>query len=99
MIPTGNMGDDNPDKLYSEPPEFPNQHIERTGSMSLGAEPNSNGDELSPVNGESTTTAAPPSSQLDPMAKAVRDVTNSEIGVATLLNRLKQSIASAKVWT
>ncbi|RKF74614.1 RHO GTPase-activating protein RGD1 [Golovinomyces cichoracearum] len=32
----------------------------------------------------------------DPNAKIVQDVINSEIGVATLLNRLKQSLASTK---
>jgi hypothetical protein len=66
--------------------------------MSLGAAPNANGDDVSPINGDSTTAAAAPLAvQSDPNAKAVRDVVNSEIGVATLLNRLKQSIASAKV--
>jgi hypothetical protein len=87
--------DNNPDRLLSEPPEFPPQH-ERTGSMSLGAAPNANGDEVSPIKDDSTA-AAPPPAQSDPNAKAFHDVINSEIGVATLLNRLKQSIASAKV--
>ncbi|PVH69771.1 RhoGAP-domain-containing protein [Cadophora sp. DSE1049] len=65
--------------------------------MSLGAAPNANGDDVSPVNnGDSVTTAAPPPILSNPNAKAVRDVVNSEIGVSTLLNRLKQSIASAK---
>jgi Rho GTPase-activating protein RGD1 len=63
--------------------------------MSLGAAPNANGDEVSPIKDDST--AAPPPAQSDPNIKAVHDVINSEIGVATLLNRLKQSIASAKV--
>ncbi|PMD54312.1 RhoGAP-domain-containing protein [Hyaloscypha bicolor E] len=63
--------------------------------MSLGAAPNANGDEVSPIKDDSTA-AAPPPAQPDPNAKAVHDVINSEIGVATLLNRLKQSIASAK---
>jgi hypothetical protein len=90
--------DNNPDRLLSEPPEFPPQHEhERKGSMSLGAAPNANGDDVSPIKDDSTTTAALPQAQSDPNAKAVHDVTNSEIGVATLLNRLKQSIASAKV--
>lgn len=35
--------------------------------------------------------------QTDSISKAILDVTNSEIGVKTLLNRLKQSIGSAKV--
>jgi hypothetical protein len=93
------MGEDNnPDRLLSEPPEFPDQQRERTGSMSLGAAPNANGDDVSPINGDSTTTVTlPPQVQADPNAKAVQAVINSEIGVSTLLNRLKQSIASAKV--
>jgi len=95
------MGEDNnPDRLLSEPPEFPDQQRERTGSMSLGAAPNANGDDVSPINGDSTATvtlAAPPPVQADPNAKAVQAVINSEIGVSTLLNRLKQSVASAKV--
>lgn len=94
------MADDNPDRLLSEPPDFSNQHRERTGSMSLGAAPNFNGDDVSPINGDSITTSAPapaPPPVHDPNAKAVHDVINSEIGVSTLLNRLKQSIASAKV--
>jgi hypothetical protein len=68
--------------------------------MSLGAAPNANGDDVSPITGDSTTTAAAAAAQPaqpDPNVKAVHDVVNSEIGVATLLNRLKQSIASAKV--
>jgi hypothetical protein len=64
--------------------------------MSLGAAPNANGDDVSPINGDAASTAAP-AAHIDPNSKAVRDVVNSEIGVATLLNRLKQSIASAKV--
>ncbi|CZS98218.1 related to GTPase-activating protein beta-chimerin [Rhynchosporium agropyri] len=91
------MADDhNSDKLLSEPPEFPSTHHERTGSMSLGAPPNANGDDVSPPNGDSMPTSAPPSALSNPNAKAVHDVTNSEIGVSTLLTRLKQSIASAK---
>ena len=65
--------------------------------MSLGAAPNSNGDDVSPINGDLTTVTLPPQAQADPNAKAVQAVINSEIGVSTLLNRLKQSIASAKV--
>ena len=59
--------------------------------MSLGAAPNANGDDVS----KDDSTPAPALN--DPNAKAVYDVVNSEIGVATLLNRLKQSIASTKV--
>lgn len=93
------MADDNnpPDRLLSEPADFTSPHRERAGSMSLGAAPNANGDEVSPLNADSTRTSSPPPSHADPQAKAVHDVVNSEIGVSTLLNRLKQSIASAKV--
>lgn len=68
-------------------------------SLGAGAAPNANGDDVFPLNnGDSTTTAAhQPFPFNNPNAKAVRDVINSEIGVSTLLNRLKQSIASAKV--
>lgn len=91
------MADDNPDRTLSEPPDVSNQHRERTGSVSLNAAANANGDNVSyPPNGDDVTTSAPPPVH-DPNAKAVHNVINSEIGVATLLNRLKQSIASAKV--
>lgn len=104
--------DRNPDRLHHEPPpEFSPITMnsgDRTGSMSLGAPPNANGD-VSPIVGES---GPPPPA--DPNAKIVHEVVNSEvwdcswrirrmaanmwqIGVSTLLNRLKQSIASAKV--
>lgn len=116
----------NPDALLSEPPQFPSspQH-ERAGSTSLGAAPNPNGDVVSPIIGDSATLpTAPPPVQIDPNARVVIDVINSEvsastktrrppplphhvalganksgpqIGVQTLLTRLKQSIASAKV--
>ncbi|KAL2065434.1 hypothetical protein VTL71DRAFT_3104 [Oculimacula yallundae] len=88
--------DNNPDRLHSEPPDFSSQQRDRTGSMSLGAPPNPNGDDVSPLNGDSVPASAPPSATFNPNAKAVHDVVNSEIGVSTLLNRLKQSIASAK---
>lgn len=76
-----NMEDNhnNPNRQLSEPPDFPNQHHERTGSMSLGAPPT--GDDVSPMgtNGDSaTSTAAPPALQ-DPNAKVVHDVLNSEV--------------------
>ncbi|RDL31521.1 uncharacterized protein BP5553_09730 [Venustampulla echinocandica] len=106
------MADDhhhtNPDHLLTEPAELAdNSQNKETnpGNMSLGAQ---TGDEIaSPPNGGGgtggggyavTTAAAPPTApaQVDPNAKAVYDVVNSEIGVSTLLNRLKQSIASAK---
>lgn len=88
------MDDENhSDRLLSEPPEMAD---ERDGRMSLGATPNVDGDDVSPVNGDSVPTSAAPATQNDPHAKAVNDVVSSEIGVNTLLNRLKQSIASAK---
>lgn len=60
---------------------------ERSGSMSLGAPPSA--DDVSPINGESATTAptAPPPTQAqvqasaDPNAKVVHDVINSEVRV------------------
>jgi hypothetical protein len=89
--------DDSPDRLLSELPNVPNQQLDRTGSMSLGAIPNANGDNVSPIHGDSVSMSSPPAAQVDPLAKSVETVVNSEIGVQTLLNRLKQSIASAKV--
>lgn len=89
--------DENPDRLLSELPDISNQQRERTGSMSLGAAPTANGDEVSPINGDSASMNAPAHPQLTPLARSVDTVVNSEIGVQTLLNRLKQSIASAKV--
>ena len=65
--------------------------------MSLGAAP-TNGGEVSPLNGDGASDAVPPTAVVDDQRKkAVDAVYNSEIGVNTLLNRLKQSIASAKV--
>ncbi|CAG8959098.1 hypothetical protein HYFRA_00012961 [Hymenoscyphus fraxineus] len=84
--------DNHPDRL-TEPHEPQDQHRERTGSMSLGA--NLNGDDVSPLNGDSAAPVAQPAF-VDPNAQAVSDVVSSEIGVSTLLNRLKQSLASAK---
>ena len=71
--------DNNLDRLHSEPPEFPDQSRERAGSMSLGAAPNANGDDVSPINGDVTNTMGPPPAQIDPNAKAVHDVMNSEV--------------------
>jgi hypothetical protein len=77
--------DRNPDRLPSEPPEFssnPTQQHGRTGSMSLGAPPNANGDDVSPINGDAPTHSAPLPAQMDPHAKAVNDVVNSEVRFA-----------------
>ena len=72
--------DGNPDRLVSEPPELPSTQHERTGSMSLGAAPNSNGDDVSPINGESAASiTGPPPAQVDPNARVVHDVINSEV--------------------
>jgi len=82
------MDDDRtPDRMLSEPPEFPDQNHERTGSMSLGAGPNANGDEVSPVNGDSVPTSAAPPVQNDPTAKAVQDVVTSEVSMARGLSQ------------
>jgi hypothetical protein len=88
--------DTNPDRLLAQPSEFPIQQRDRTGSMSLDAFPNANGDEVSPINGDGTAEAPLPK-EVDFRARSVDAVYNSEIGVHTLLSRLKQSIASAKV--
>ncbi|PBP28467.1 GTPase activation, GAP [Diplocarpon rosae] len=90
------MADDNPDKILPESPDFPDRQRESAGSMTPGAAPNANEDGVSPINGDSYTTSAPPPAAADPNAKAVHEVVNSDIGVSTLLNRLKQSVASAK---
>ncbi|KAH8589663.1 hypothetical protein B0O99DRAFT_692230 [Bisporella sp. PMI_857] len=79
------------DRLYSEPPN-PNTQHERSGSMSLGAPPTE--DEVSPINGDAATSA--PVASHDHNAERVAYVVNSEIGVMTLLNRLKQCIQSTR---
>ncbi|KAI9050470.1 hypothetical protein LZ554_005633 [Drepanopeziza brunnea f. sp. 'monogermtubi'] len=97
------MADDNPDRILSEPPDSSNTQRDGTGSTGTPPPlPNvtatttaTTGDDGPPVNGDSSTDTAPPPA-VDPNAKAVHEVVNSEIGVSTLLNRLKQSIASAK---
>ena len=79
-------------RLHPEPPEFSNQSGERTGSMSLGAPPNANGEDASPMNGDATSTMVPPPAQVDPNAKAVHDVMNSEVrpheGIVVSCNEL-----------
>lgn len=80
------MAEDNqPDRLLSDPPEFTTQPRDRMGSMSVGDE-----HKVEPTNEDRDM-------QVDHNVKDVQDVVNSELGVSTLLNRLKQSIASAKV--
>lgn len=53
--------------------------------------------EFDHVSAKTDDADATPSASLDPHAAAVESVTSSEIGIQTLLDRLKQSIASAKV--
>jgi hypothetical protein len=73
--------DRNPDKLHSEPPpEFtPSPIHDRTGSMSLNSPPNANGDDVSPINGESLGQTGPPPPATDPNAQSVHEVVNSEV--------------------
>lgn len=74
------MDDDNakPDQLLSEPPDFPAQQHERSGSMSLGPLPT--GDDVSPINGDAaSSTMGPPPAQIDLQARLVHDVVNSEV--------------------
>ena len=75
--------DRNPDRLHHEPPpDFsptsPMNSRDRTGSMSLGAPPNANGDDVSPINGDSASISGPPP-PADPNAKIVHEVVNSEV--------------------
>ncbi|EOO01662.1 putative rho gtpase activator protein [Phaeoacremonium minimum UCRPA7] len=89
------MADYNASSDYLPPTH---QQRERTGSMSLGGPPptSENG---APTNGTGpigSPTAGPPNTQPSDVSKQVQEVLSSEIGVATMLNRLKQSIASAK---
>lgn len=60
-----------------------------------GTYPNGAGSLASPT-GPSGATAGVPTAMQSGGEKQVQDVLSSEIGVATMLNRLKQSIASAK---
>ncbi|ROW13907.1 hypothetical protein VPNG_03598 [Cytospora leucostoma] len=57
--------------------------------------PNGAGSLASPTGPPAATSAAPAAGQSE-VEKQVQDVLTSEIGIATMLNRLKQSIASAK---
>lgn len=80
------MDDDNHQDRDPPEPSTSTQQHNRSGSMSLGVSPA--GDEDTSTN---NATAPPP---VNPDNAKVLD---SEIGVSTLLNRLKQSVASAKV--
>lgn len=76
--------DQNPDRLMSEPPT----NTSADGSPTR-AEVHPDGAGEAP---------ASPAQHIDPAAlQRVEEVKHSEIGISTLLNRLKQSVASAKV--
>jgi hypothetical protein len=80
------MDEDNSSyRPISGQPEFSSKQHERTGSMSLGAAANPNGDEVSPINGDSAaaSTVAPQPAPIDPNARAARDVINSEVRAAS----------------
>lgn len=80
MTPTTKMDNENySDRQFTEPHELSDQHRERTGSMSLGANPN--GDDVAPLNGDSAAPLAQPT-PVDPNAQAVNDVVNSEVRAA-----------------
>lgn len=86
---------------YSPSSEFHPQPVQRirTGSMSVGQNapaPAELDTGASNGGGTGTTTAATAPSYGAEPSKQVQDVLQSEIGVSTMLNRLKQSIASAK---
>lgn len=74
---------------------------EHSGTDRLGPEPPVSADledgelylEEEPTNGEAAPAQTSP---VDTFKAGVTSVTESEIGIQTLLNRLKQSIASAK---
>ncbi|KAM3068249.1 Rho GTPase-activating protein [Clarireedia jacksonii] len=63
------------------------------GDVGVDTGSSPNGDSFVPSSGGAVAANHEPT---DVNAKAVQDVTSSEIGISTLLNRLKQSIASAK---
>ena len=76
------MDDENiSDRHLSEQAESFGTQQERIGSMSLGAAANHNGDEVSPINGDSAAVSKtePSAAHVDPNAKVVHDVINSEV--------------------
>lgn len=99
-----------PTQLPKQPPQPQPQNREET--MSVGLPASSEG--APSTNGDAVRAVGTPVTQNDPYTDQVRMVINSEvstpvlgcdvcltlsqIGVQTLLNRLKQSISSAKVW-
>ncbi|KAH9889251.1 hypothetical protein F4778DRAFT_754599 [Xylariomycetidae sp. FL2044] len=83
---------------FSSPPQTTQQ--DTTASMSLGntTSPTAENDGSGSTNGAAHATALPasPNGAHPEMSKQVQDVLASDIAVSTMLNRLKQSIASAK---
>ncbi|KAI1408566.1 RhoGAP-domain-containing protein [Hypoxylon sp. FL1857] len=72
---------------------------ERTGSMSLGNSTSPAPEEgpVTPANGSGAEAVTASPIQAEPeMPKEVQEVLASDIGVSTMLNRLKQSITAAK---
>ncbi|WYZ45556.1 hypothetical protein EsH8_VIII_000872 [Colletotrichum jinshuiense] len=76
-----------------------NEQRDRTGSMSLGdtdtAAPSQNGG-AAPVNDAASAGAETSPAPTPEVLRHVQEVLSSDIGVATMLNQLKASIASAK---
>ncbi|KAK1590780.1 RhoGAP domain-containing protein [Colletotrichum navitas] len=79
----------------------PNEQRDRTSSMSLGTTeitttpPSQNGG-VTTSNGDAPAGAETASAPTSEVSRQVQDVLSSDIGVATMLNQLKASIASAK---
>ncbi|KAG6367254.1 hypothetical protein INS49_001441 [Diaporthe citri] len=82
-------------------PQIPRERADSNMSLGGGFTLPENGEHHSngagPLAGDpAPATAAPPAAAPSGNEKMVEDVLSSEIGVATMLNRLKQSVASAK---
>lgn len=82
-------------------PQIPRERADSTMSLGGGFTLPENGENHSngagPLPGDpAPATAAPSATAPSGDEKMVQDVLSSEIGVATMLNRLKQSVASAK---
>lgn len=71
----------NDEKHMSEPPpEFSASPVhDRMANMNLGSPPNANGDDVSPIHGDSASQTGPPPPAADPNAKIVHEVVNSEV--------------------
>ncbi|KFY61459.1 hypothetical protein V496_04987, partial [Pseudogymnoascus sp. VKM F-4515 (FW-2607)] len=90
--------------MENPPPRDPDQHFSETQTTS-SQRPESSGKMSSSTGAPAENAAAPtgnapasaaPASAPGPYTEQVQAVVNSDIGVQTLLNRLKQSVASAK---